>query len=432
MPIVAFVLCALFVLVGRAVRLGTRTVARALSRIVRPRVALPVAAALTAVIVTGLVQGFLVRGLLSVAESSASLANGGTSAGIVQPTLPTLSGGPQSLVSWSSLGAKGRDFVGKAPSSSALTAFTHAPAMNPIRVYVGLASAPTLRERADLAVAELERTGAFERKALVVFATTGSGWVNENLAKPIEYMYGGDSALVAMQYSYLPSWISFLTEGEAGDAGIALFDAVYDHWSKLPSAARPKLMVSGESLGSYATEEAFSGRLADVLARSQGAVLTGPTADNPVWASVTARRDRGSPIWRPIYENGVAVRFAHRATDLASPAAPWHTPRVVYLENGSDPVTWWIPDLIWDPPGWLNAPRAPDVSNGMEWFPLVTFWQVTCDLAGADSVPDGFGHRFGALPVAAWTAVAQPGGWTGADSGRLEQLLEAEALDGKL
>lgn len=191
-------------------------------------------------------------------------------------------------------------------------------------------------------------------------------------------------------------------------------------------------MVSGESLGSYAAEAAFSGRLADVLARSEGAVLTGPTADNPARASVTARRDPGSPVWRPIYENGLAVRFVHRAVDLASPAAPWQTPRVVYLENGSDPVTWWIPDLIWEPPAWLNAPRAPDVSNGMEWFPLVTFWQVTCDLAGADSVPDGFGHRYGALPVAAWVVVARPGGWTDADSGRLEQLLEAEALDGKL
>ena len=161
-------------------------------------------------------------------------------------------------------------------------------------------------------------------------------------------------------------------------------------------------------------------------------VLTGPTADNPVWGSVTTRRDRGSPIWQPVYDNGVAVRFAHRATNLESPAAPWRTSRVVYLENGSDPVTWWTPDLIWDPPGWLNSPRAPDVSSDMEWFPLVTFWQVTCDLAAADSVPEGFGHRFGTLPVAAWAAVAEPGGWTAADSGRLEQLLEAEALGGEL
>jgi uncharacterized membrane protein len=105
---------------------------------------------------------------------------------------------------------------------------------------------------------------------------------------------------------------------------------------------------------------------------------------------------------------------------------------VAYLENGSDPVTWWVPDLIWDSPAWLNGQRAPDVSSGMEWYPLVTFWQVTCDLFAADRVPDGFGHRFGTLPTAAWAAVAQPNGWTGADTARLQHLLELEALDGQL
>ena len=426
-PILAFLLCALFVVIGRAIRLGARAVARPLSRFIGPRVAAAVAVALTGVIVAGLVQGFLIQGLLAVAESSASLANGGTSAGIVEPTLPTLSGGPHSLVSWSSLGAKGRDFIGKASTRSQIAALTDVPAMDPIRVYVGLASASTLKERADLAVAELERTGAFQRKALVVFATTGSGWVNENLAKPVEFMYDGDSALVAMQYSYLPSWISFLTEGEAGDAGVALFDAVYAHWSTLPPDARPRLMVSGESLGSYATEEAFGGHLSDVLARSDGAVLIGPTPQNPVWAAVTGGRDPGSPVWRPIYRRGVSVRFAHRAADLASPAAPWNEPRVVYLENGSDPVTWWVPDLIWDKPAWLNGKRAPDVSAGMGWYPLVTFWQVTCDLAGANGVPDGFGHRFGTLPTAAWDSVARPQGWSDADTVRLDALLVEES-----
>jgi uncharacterized membrane protein len=427
MPIVAFLLCALFIVIGRSVRLATRSAARGLTRFVNPRLAAAATVVLVAVVIVGLVQGFLVRGVLNVAENGAALTDRGTSAGIVRPTLPTVSGSAQSLVSWSSLGAKGRDFIGKTPSRVQLSAFAHAPAMDPIRVYVGLASASTLEERADLAVAELERTGAFHRKALVVFATTGTGWVNENLAKPLEYMYDGDSALVAMQYSYLPSWISFLTEGEAHDAGVALFDAVYEHWSTLPADARPKLMVSGESLGSYATEEAFNGQLSEVLARSDGAVLIGPTPRNPMWGDITTQRDTGSPVWRPVYRDGVAVRFAHRVTDLAVPATPWHTPRVVYLENGSDPVTWWVPDLIWQKPAWLDTPRAPDVSGGMNWYPMITFWQVTCDLAAADSVPAGFGHGFGTLPAAAWAAVAEPEGWTAADTDRLQQLLAEEA-----
>jgi uncharacterized membrane protein len=108
--------------------------------------------------------------------------------------------------------------------------------------------------------------------------------------------YGGDSALVAIQYSYLPSRVSFLTEDEAKDAGLALFDAVYAHWSALPAASRPKLPVSGESLGSYATQEAFDGQVSDMLARSRGAVLLGPTPQNPMWQQVTYGRGPGSPI----------------------------------------------------------------------------------------------------------------------------------------
>ncbi|MFD0331834.1 alpha/beta-hydrolase family protein [Streptacidiphilus monticola] len=298
--------------------------------------------------------------------------------------------------------------------------------MDPIRVYVGLKSAPTLHERAELAVRELERTGAFRRKVLVVFGTTGSGWVNENLAKPLEYMYGGDSALVTVQYSYLPSWISFLTESEAADAGRSLFDAVYAHWSTLPAAQRPKLYVSGESLGSFASEKAFDGKLSEMVARSDGALLVGPTLQNPMWEQIGRDRDPGSQLWLPVYQDGRSVRFARRAPDLQSPPAPWPSPRIVYLQNGSDPVTWWSPDLLGSSPAWLDRPRAPDVSPDMQWYPLVTFWQVTCDLAGADGVPVGYGHRFGTLPVAAWAAVSQPPGWTAADTTRLERRLEAQ------
>jgi len=427
-PIVALLLCVVFVTIGRAIRLGTRTASRALAYVIPPRIALTGSVVLAVVLIVGLVQGYLLPGILGFAEASASLADSGTSAGIVQPSLPTLSGSPASLEPWDSLGSKGRDFIGQAPSRSQIVAFSNSPAMNPVRVYVGLKSAPTLAARAQLAVAELVRTGAFQRKVLVVFATTGSGWVNENLAKPLEYMYGGDSALVALQYSYLPSWISFLTGGEAADAGQALFDAVYAHWATLPEAARPRLFVSGESLGSFATEEAFGGKLPAMAANSNGGLLIGPTQSNPMWRSVTNGRDAGSPVWRPVYQDGSTVRFAQAASDLASPNGPWDSARVAYLENGSDPVTWWTEDLIWERPQWLDNPRAPDVSGDMSWYPFVTFWQVTCDLAAADSVPDGHGHRFGTTPAAAWAAVAQPPGWNASDTARLEHLLAQEAL----
>jgi len=88
---------------------------------------------------------------------------------------------------------------------------THHLAMEPIRIYAGLKSAGGLQAQASLAVRDLQRAGGFSRKNLLVVTTTGSGWVVPALADSFEYLSDGDSATVAIQYSYLPSWISYLT-----------------------------------------------------------------------------------------------------------------------------------------------------------------------------------------------------------------------------
>jgi uncharacterized membrane protein len=78
--------------------------------------------------------------MVTVANQTASLANGRTSLGINVPTSPRLSGSAASLVAWRSLGHKGQDFVGTAPSRRELGRFVGTPAADPIRVYVGLDS----------------------------------------------------------------------------------------------------------------------------------------------------------------------------------------------------------------------------------------------------------------------------------------------------
>jgi len=123
--------------------------------------------------------------------------NEGTRPGVTQPTSAERSGGPGSLVSWESLGYEGRNFVGRGPSPADIEHFTGEPALQPIRVYVGLDSAPTAAERAAFAVKELERTGAFSRGLLIVMGCTGTGWIEPQSANPPEYMWGGREARVA-------------------------------------------------------------------------------------------------------------------------------------------------------------------------------------------------------------------------------------------
>ena len=113
----------------------------------------------------------------------------------------------------------------------------------------------------------------------------------------------------------------------------------------------------------------------------------------PSGTELTRNRDQGSPEWLPIFDKGENVRFVARADNLGRPADPWGTPRVVYLQHASDPIAWWNPDLLFAEPDWLREPRGYDVSPRMEWIPVVTFLQVSADMAVAVDVPDGHGHR---------------------------------------
>jgi len=76
-------------------------------------------------------------------------------------------------------------------------------------------------------VAELERTGGFDRSVLVVATSTGTGWIDPDAAEALEMLHHGDTAIASIQYSFLPSWISFLIDlGLASEAGSELRNAV--------------------------------------------------------------------------------------------------------------------------------------------------------------------------------------------------------------
>lgn len=395
----------------RTVRTLVLVLARQLNRWVRvPRELAPAAGALVLVVFTvTIVNGVASRALFAVANSAFSVRNDRMTEHAVRPEQPGRSGSFASLAPWETLGYEGRWFVANGPRAADITAVTGQPAREPIRAYVGLESVTGEQTAARLAVAELERTKAFERAAIVVVTTTGTGWVNGMAAGAIEYLYGGDTAIVATQYSYLPSVLSFLSDREkAAAAGRELFDAVYERISTQPPEHRPKLFVYGESLGSQGSEDAFDG-LADLREEVDGALWVGPPNSNRLWRQFVDRRDPGSPEVAPRYADGLVVRFADDAGDLAK-GVTWLEPRIAYLQHPSDPIVWWSADLIFTQPDWLSEPRGADVSTQMRWAPFVTFWQVTADLTNAQGVSDGHGHRYGSLVLDGWLAVAEPPG----------------------
>lgn len=127
-----------------------------------------------------------------------------------QPTSPAKTGSTAWLVGWNELGRTGRRFVASGPRADQISALTGRPAQEPIRVYVGLRNAGTVRDRAKLALAELKRQGGFQRSILIIVTPTGTGWVDPSAMDSVEYLHDGDVASVAMQYSYLNSPLSLM------------------------------------------------------------------------------------------------------------------------------------------------------------------------------------------------------------------------------
>ena len=79
-------------------------------------------------------------------------------------------------MAWETLSRQGRRNVATAVTRDQIEQVMGEPAVaEPIRVFVGLESAATEAERVALALAELERTGAFDRELLMVISPPAPG-----------------------------------------------------------------------------------------------------------------------------------------------------------------------------------------------------------------------------------------------------------------
>jgi len=428
--IIALLVGALCIGVARVLLDIIKTMARYFIRRwhLHDEMALFIGTAIVVVLAITLINGVLVRGFLAGANRVFQPQNTTTRAGVVQPVQPERSGSPTSFAPWETLGFQGRNFVATGPHADELTRLNGKPAKEPIRVYVGLNTADTDESRMAVTLSELERTGAFTRKLLVIVPTTGTGWINPVAARSLEMMYNGDTAIVGSQYSFLPSWISFLGDRQKSmESGRMMIDAIHDRWVQLPPDQRPKLVLYGESLGSMAGQGAF-GWLPDIARMGFSSVLwVGPPNASPLWRGITVRRDPGTPEVEPRYDNGRTVRFS-LGTDAEQirhdTASPWEGTRVLFVQHPSDPIVWWSEDLLFNRPGWLKEPPGRDRTASMRWYPIVTFWQVAADMTNASSVPGGHGHNYGDFVLDGWAAVAPPDGWTPDDTERIRIALE--------
>ena len=353
----------------------------------------------------------ILRGGIGFFRRKAEQLNMRTARGIYQPVVPERSASPASSVTWESVGGQGRVFLGRGPSRLDIAQVCGGEAMEPIRVYSGMPTGGSgIEQAAATVVAELHRTGAFDRAVILIAASTGSGWVDEWQVQPLEFLTRGNCATASLQYSYVPSALNWLTGLEpAQEASAALFAAVRAELDLMDEADRPALFVCGESLGAFASQSVFES-FEDVLARVDGALWVGTPAFTPMHAALTAARHKGSPEVAPVVNNGRRVRFVNEPSDLRTDLygrelGPWGFPRVVYAQHPSDPVVWWTNKLIWTQPDWLRERAGRDVSLNVEFTRFATYIQVLADLPVAGTAPGGHGHTYHEELIPLWRGI---------------------------
>ena len=376
-----------------------------LNRFLPRRVATTLGVTLIGLLAIFVANGVIARGLLSAADSFFSKADALIDEGVAQPEIAIASGSPDSSIEWDSIGRRGKNFIVEGPQESDLTKFWGRECQQPVRVYAGLRSRSTLEERAKLALKELIRVDGFKRSTLIVATPTGTGWLDPAAVDSIEYLLGGDTAIVSMQYSYLPSWLTIIVDPTRSIvASQVLFDEIYDYWITLPRDDRPKLYLFGLSLGAFGSE--VSADLYKVFDNPiQGAVWSGPPFPSTQWQELTRERNGDSPAWLPRFRNSSMVRFTSQKNTLES-GEPWGGMRNVYVQHASDPMVFFSPDLAFQKPAWLDGQRGPDVSPHLKWYPVITFLQIAFDLPMATSVPNGYGHNYSPSSyIDAWIAV---------------------------
>ena len=400
----------LILIVGALNRVGRMLIGALGGYMPRPA-AIAVGVAILSAIVFFLTSNVILRGGIGFFRHHAEQMNTRTARGIYKPFVPERSASPASPVTWESVGGQGRVFLGRGPSRLDIAQVCGGEAMEPIRVYSGMpAGGAGIEQAAATVVAELRRTGAFDRAVILIAASTGSGWVDEWQVQPLEFLTRGNCATASLQYSYVPSALNWLTGLEpAQEASAVLSRAVRAELDAMDEADRPALFVCGESLGAFASQSVFSS-VEEALSQVDGALWVGTPAFTPMHAELTSARHKGSPEVAPVVYNGRRVRFVNEPSDLRTDLygrelGPWGFPRIVYAQHASDPVVWWNRKMLWTQPDWLRERAGRDVSPFVEFTRFVTFIQVLADLPVAGTAPGGHGHTYNEELIPLWRAI---------------------------
>lgn len=306
------------------------------------------------------------------------------------PATPLVSGSATSISPFADLGQQGRRFVTDVLTPDYINETMGIDdADHPIRVFVGYNSEPMYPTgRAEMALDEMERTGAFDRDYILLMSPTGTGWVDQTTIESAELFARGNIASVCIQYGRFPSFLSVQKVALGRSQFRLLLWGVRQRLAALPTEDRPKVLVFGESLGAWTSS--------DVVMFNGIKGFDHYGIDRAFWVGLPwlakwsgSGMIRGASDLVPPGTVGVFDRHEQLA-ELSEEERKQL--RAVILSHDNDPIAVMGPDLMIREPDWLKGERGRGVPPSMSWSPLVTFVQVAVDAANAMvTVPGHFG-----------------------------------------
>lgn len=313
------------------------------------------------------------------------------------PDNPFVSGGTNSVSPFDELGLQGRRFVTDVMTPDLIEETLGEPAStHPIRAYIGYNSEPLYATgRSEMALDELSQLGAFDRKYLLLFAPTGTGWVDQTMIESAEILSRGDIATVCIQYGRSPSFLAVQKVALGRQQFRQLMWGVKQRLAERPPDKRPKVLIFGESLGAWSSS--------DVVMHRGIAGFDNYGIDRALWFglpglakwSKNGMRDGSSKL---IPEGSVGafdrIEEYNELTETQKDAM-----RAVVLDHDNDPIAQVSIRLAVKEPAWLRtSERGRNVPDEMVWSPLLTFIQVAVDAMNAMKVIPGqfksFGHDY--------------------------------------
>ncbi|HET8739560.1 MAG TPA: alpha/beta-hydrolase family protein [Acidimicrobiia bacterium] len=314
----------------------------------------------------------------------------------VPPSNVYVSGGPNSISPFEELGLQGRRFVSEVvPPDDIDRTLGETGAKHPVRVYIGVQSEPVYATgRSELALQEMDRLGAFDRKYLLLVSPTGTGWVDHTVAEAAEFLARGDIATVCIQYGKAPSFLEIQGVSLGRAQFRQLLWGVRQRLIAVPPENRPKVVVFGESLGAWSSS--------DVLMHQGIAGFDHYGIENALWFGLPglARWSRtGMREGRnPLTPEGTVAAFDHFDQYLALPEQERHSLRAVVVDHDNDPISQMSLRLAVKRPPWLDGAPRRNVPPGMRWQPIITFIQIMADAMNAMVTIPGeyksFGHDY--------------------------------------